>query len=96
MIGTLFFIAGIVFIFFGIIGLFRFDNFYSRALVSSKIDTVGYLSILIGVILKSGWTFLSMKIILILLVTLLVNPLTTHIITRSAYINGLKTRKDSK
>ena len=94
MIGTIFIYIGIAFVSLGIIGLFRFDNFYSRALVASKVDTVGYITILLGVILKSGLSFLSFKILFILLITIIVNPLTTHIIVRSAYISGYKIRKD--
>ena len=94
MIGTIIIYIGIAFVSLGIIGLFRFDNFYSRALVASKVDTVGYITILLGVILKSGLSFLSFKILFILLITIIVNPLTTHIIVRSAYISGYKIRKD--
>lgn len=94
MIGTIIIYIGIAFVSLGIIGLFQFDNFYSRALVASKVDTVGYITILLGVILKSGLSFLSFKILFVLLITLIVNPLTTHIIVRSAYISGYKIRKD--
>ena len=94
MIGTIIITIGIGFVSLGIIGLFRFDNFYARALAASKVDTVGYITILVGVILKSGLTFLSLKIGILLVITLIINPLTTHMITRSAYVSGYTVRKD--
>ena len=94
MVGTIIIAIGIGFVSLGIIGLFRFDNFYARALAASKVDTVGYITILVGVIFKSGLTFLSLKIGILLVITLIINPLTTHIITRSAYVSGYTVRKD--
>lgn len=94
MLGSIVIYIGIGFVTLGIIGLFRFDNFYARALAASKVDTVGYITILIGVIIKSGFTFLSLKVAILLGITLLVNPLTTHMITRSAYVSGYTVRKE--
>ena len=85
---------GIAFVSLGIIGLYRFDNFYARILSASKVDTVCYITVLIGVMLKQGVSFFSAKVAFIILITLLVNPLTTHIITRSAYKSGYRIRKD--
>lgn len=92
--GTIIIYIGLIFVAFGIVGLFRFDNFYTRALTASKVDTVGYITILIGVMLKSGFTFLSLKIGVLLVITLIINPLTTHMITRSAYISGYTIKKE--
>jgi len=94
MLGTMIIYIGIGFVTLGIIGLFRFDNYYARALAASKVDTVGYITILMGVILKSGFTFLSLKIAILLVITLIINPLTTHMITRSAYVSGYTVRKE--
>lgn len=92
--GTIIIYIGLIFVTFGIVGLFRFDNFYTRALTASKVDTVGYITILIGVMLKSGFTFLSLKIGVLLVITLIINPLTTHMITRSAYVSGYTIKKE--
>ncbi len=95
MIGSIIITIGLVFVSLGIIGLFRFDNFYARVLAASKVDTVGYITILVGVILKSGFSYFSLKVGVLLIITLIVNPLTTHIITRSAYVSGYTVRKDT-
>lgn len=87
-------IIGVVFVSIGVIGIYRFKNFYSRALVASKVDTVGYMTLMIGIILRSGLDFFSAKVFVILIITMLVNPLITHSIVRSAYISGYKIGKD--
>ena len=92
--GTIIIYIGLIFVAFGIVGLFRFDNFYTRALTASKVDTVGYITILIGVMLKSGFNFLTLKVGVLLVITLIVNPLTTHMITRSAYVSGYTIKKE--
>jgi multicomponent Na+:H+ antiporter subunit G len=92
--GTIIIYIGLIFVSFGIVGLFRFDNFYTRALTASKVDTVGYITILFGVMIKSGFTFLSLKVGVLLVITLIINPLTTHMITRSAYVSGYTIKKE--
>ena len=82
---------GIVFMTFGIIGIFRFKNFYSRILITSKIETVGFITVMAGIIVKSGVGFFSLKILLIIVLFMLSNPLSTHAIGRSAFISRLFT-----
>ncbi len=93
-IGNIIILIGIIFVSIGVIGIFRFDNYFARALVASKVDTVGYITLMLGVIVKSGFRFFSFKLLVILIITFLVNPLITHAIVRSAYISGSKGRKE--
>lgn len=83
-----------IFIVIGVFGTYRFKNFYQRALISSNVDTVGYLTLMFGVIIKNGFSFFSLKVLFILLITLIINPLVSHAIVRSAYISGYKIGKD--
>lgn len=94
IIGDVIILAGIVFISFGVYGIFKFKNFYSRILVSSKVDTVGFFTIMSGVVLKQGLSYFSLKILMILLIMLVIFPLTTHSIARSAYLSGYKIKKE--
>ena len=77
--------AGIVLMLFGVIGVFRFKDFYPRILVSAKVDTVGAITLMIGLAIKHGVSFFSLKLILLVLLILILNPLAAHIIARSAY-----------
>ena len=84
---------GMLFILFGVIGLLRFRNFYARILVTAKIDTVGVITILIGIAVRNGFSFFSLKVLLLMAVILIVNPLASHMIARAAFLSGYKTQK---
>lgn len=88
VIGLALMIIAIVIMFIGIFGMFRFNNFYARVLVASKIDTVGYITLLIGAMIYRGWSFYSFKVAFIILLMIMVNPLTSHAIARSAKRSG--------
>jgi multicomponent Na+:H+ antiporter subunit G len=94
IIGTIIIWIGISFIAIGVFGIYRFKNFYPRILVVSKIDTVGNITLMIGVVVKNGFTFFSLKVLLILLIMTVINPLSTHSIARSAYFSGYRIRKE--
>ena len=93
-VGLIFIIIGFIFIIFGIIGIYRFKDFYSRILVGSLIDTAGFTCVMVGVMIYKGFSFFSLKVFLILSVVLLLNPVSTHSITKSAYFSRYHIRKD--
>ena len=88
--GNIIIIIGIIFMFFGIIGLFRFKNFYGRILVSALIDPVAVFTIIIGLAVKHGFDFISFKLLLIIILMLIINPIIIHMTARSAYLSGYK------
>lgn len=94
MIGNCLILLGLFFATLGVLGIYRFDHFYSRALAASKVDTVGYITTLIGFCFKEGLSSFTFKVAAILIITLLINPLVTHSVVRSAYISGYKPRKE--
>ena len=79
---------GIAFMVFGVVCIFWLRDFYPRILVASKIDTVGLLTFLLGVCLQHGFSFFSAKVLLIVIIILVLNPLVAHIVARSAYLSG--------
>lgn len=94
VIGNILIILSIIFISFGVFGIFRFKDFYPRILISSKVDTVGLLTMMAGIIVRSGFTFFSAKVLLIVLLFVITNPLSTHSIARSAYNGGHKPKEE--
>ena len=88
IVGDIIVIAGIVFILFGVIGIIKFKDFYTRILVTSKIDTVGVITTVIGTAVKHGISFFSLKVLLLMGIMIIINPLATHMIARSAYLSG--------
>ena len=89
-VGEIIIIIGTIFMLFGVIGIFRFRRFFPRLLVVAKIDTVGALTVVIGVMLKQGLNFFSLRVLLLLMLLLIVNPMVTYIIGRSAYLSGYR------
>ncbi|AKL96417.1 multisubunit sodium/proton antiporter, MrpG subunit [Clostridium aceticum] len=94
MLGYIVMGLGIIFITFGVYGVFRFKDFYSRILIASKVDTAGFVTLLIGVMIANGRLFFSLKILFILLITIIANPLVSHSIARSAFLSGYKVKED--
>jgi len=89
VLGYIIICVGIVFMLFGIIGIFqRGKDFYYRLLVACKIDTVGMLTICIGMIVRHGFSFFSGKVLLIVIIIMVLNPLVAHVIGREAQKSG--------
>ncbi|MGV8144954.1 MAG: monovalent cation/H(+) antiporter subunit G [Alkaliphilus sp.] len=78
-----------IYIFFGLIGLFRFNNVYTRFLVSSKIDTVAFITIIFAIMIKTGFEPITLKLFVVLIFFMISNPVSIHMIVKSAYDNGL-------
>ncbi|SHJ82856.1 monovalent cation/H(+) antiporter subunit G [Paramaledivibacter caminithermalis] len=85
-----------IYILFGIVGIFRFSNMYSRLLTSSKIDTVASITILLALIFYNGFSVFSLRLFLILIFVIITCPISNHVIARSAYLNGIIIEKEGK
>jgi multicomponent Na+:H+ antiporter subunit G len=94
LIGNILIGLGLAFILFGILCFFRFRNFYARVLVASIVDTMGFLTVLIGTALRSQGIFPLLKILLLGFTILFINPITTHKIARSAYLSGYRVNQE--
>lgn len=90
MIANLFIGLSWVFMLIGVAGLFRLDGIYTRILSTSKIDSVTVITLMIGLILKSGFSGMTAKLVIILVFYLLTNPITGQIIAHSAWRNGIQ------
>ena len=88
IIGNIFIGIGLFFMFFGAVGVFKFKNFYTRMMAASKVDTVGMMTFVLGMSFRTGFTFFTAKMWLIVIITLILNPLVTHVVTRAAYESG--------
>ena len=96
VLSYMFMAAGVLFMLFGATGLLQFKTFYLRILVASKIDTVGVLTLIIGIALRHGVSFFTGKLLLIVIIMLILNPLVAHILARSAYLSGQTADEDSQ
>lgn len=86
----LFLAAGCFFTIVAAIGVVRFPDFYSRIHPAGKADTLGQGLILLGLIIHEGLTFVSVKLLMIIVFIFIVNPTATHAIVKAAYLAGIK------
>ncbi|MBL4940667.1 MAG: monovalent cation/H(+) antiporter subunit G [Colwellia sp.] len=73
----------------GGIGIIRFPDFYTRMHAVGITDTLGAGLILIGLMLLSTDLLVFAKLVMILLLTLLIGPTTSHVLAKAALHNGL-------
>ncbi|MCL2226563.1 MAG: monovalent cation/H(+) antiporter subunit G [Oscillospiraceae bacterium] len=85
LIGNIVTIIGLAVMLTGVVGLYKFKDFYLRLLVLAKIDTVGAITFMIGIIIRHGFSSFSLKVLLIMVLFIILNPLTAHILARAAY-----------
>jgi multicomponent Na+:H+ antiporter subunit G len=89
IIVTAFLIAGTFFFITGTIGLLRFPDLYTRMHATGKCDTLGAGLVLMGLTLYEGFSFISIKILFIMIFILIANPTATHAIAKAAYTSGI-------
>ncbi len=89
-IGSFFIIIGIIFDFFGCVGLIRFPDVYNRLQASAKCVTLGTCGILLGLFCFKGLTATGIKALLCLAFILLTAPVSAHALARGAYRSGVK------
>ena len=78
--------VGVGFVLIGSLGMVRFRDIYSRLQASGVSDNAGLGLILIGLILHSGWQRHDITLLLLLLLMLITNPIVTHSVARSAFV----------
>lgn len=80
--------VGVGFVIIGSIGILRFRDIHSRLQASGVSDNAGLGLILIGLILHSGWERHDITLLLLLFILLITNPIVTHSVARSAFVQG--------
>jgi len=74
----------------GGIGMLRLPDFYTRMHAASVTDTPATILILAGLVLQSGLSLISAKLVVILAFLLFTSPTATHALARAALHDGLK------
>ncbi|MFC1645864.1 monovalent cation/H(+) antiporter subunit G [Candidatus Omnitrophota bacterium] len=90
LIGLIIISIGLVFDFFGCVGLMRLPDIYNRLQAATKCVTLGTCFILAGTMVMSGFTALSMKALICMIFILLTSPTAAHAIAKGAYKAGVK------
>lgn len=79
----------------GMLGMFRFKGVYSRILNSSKIDSVAIITLTLALMVRTGVSMMTLKLVVILVFYLLTNPVTSQIIASSAKRNGVPHEREA-
>ena len=91
-------LAGLFFLTVAAIGMIRFPDFFTRSHALSLTDTLGAFLVLFGLALHQGPNLSALKILLILILIFLINPVISHATVKAALRAGIKpwTRDDTK
>lgn len=91
------FIAGLLLLIFGVIifitevfGVFKFRYVLNRMQVAATGDTLGIGVSLLGLMLLSGFRFVTLKLGLIIVFLWCASPVSTHLISRLEYTTNEK------
>jgi multicomponent Na+:H+ antiporter subunit G len=78
------------------IGVVRFPDFYTRMHAAGKADTLGQSLIFLALIIYDGFSPLSLKLFLIIILFYLINPAATHFVAQAAYLARLRPFEKTK
>jgi len=95
IIGIIFITVGIVFDFFGCLGLVRLPDVYNRLQASTKCVTLGTCSIMFGTFLIVGVTTAGIKTLVCIVFLLLTAPVSAHVLARGAHKSRVKLCEES-
>ena len=94
-IGEFIICLGFALILIGVLAQMKNNGFYKKVLLASIIDSAGVILVFIGIMLRQGFNMFTLKVLIILLVMLMINPLATHKLTRSAHLSHLGEKNDN-
>ena len=83
-------IPGLFFAVTGAVGLFKLPDFFTRMHAASVADTSCAALILIGLMLNSGFSLITVKLVFILLLLWFTGPISSHSLVKAARASGLE------
>ena len=83
IIAALLMLAGLFVLGVATIGIFRFSTMLNRIHIAAKCDTLGALLVLSSLIVLSGFTIFSLKLLLVIIFLWLSNPVSSHLVARA-------------
>ena len=90
ILSMIFIVAGLFFLIVAAIGVIRLPDVFSRAHAISLTDSLGAFLTLIGIALHEGLSTNILKILVVLSLLYIINPVITHATIRAALRSGLK------
>ncbi len=96
MIVNILLIIAWIYIIIGMFGIFKFKALHARLLSSTTIDTVASLTIFIALMVYIKDLSFIIRLLLIVVFMLITNPISNHVIIRSAYLNGISVKEEEE
>src|SRR5687768_608689 len=97
LIGIVLIVVGLFFLTVGAIGMIRLPDMFSRSHAVGLTDSVGALFLLTGLAVYQGFGANMVRVLIVLALLYLLNPVITHAMVRAAIRSGFKpwTRENS-
>ncbi|WP_445476108.1 monovalent cation/H(+) antiporter subunit G [Methanococcoides methylutens] len=92
---TILLLIGVFFVFLGMLGLLRLPDVYNRLHATTKIGTLGVVSVMMSILLKVGFSPIGVKAITVAFFVFLTAPIAAHMIGRAAHRHGVGLCKGS-
>ena len=90
-------VVGLSFLVVGSIGMLRLPDAFSRAHALSLTDSLGAVFVLAGLAVYEGFSFNLLRILVVLVLVYVLNPVIAHATIRAAYRSGLRpTKRETK
>ncbi len=89
ILASIFIGLGVISILIGALGLIRLPDVYARIHAAGIIDTAGVAFFILGMICLSGWSLVTVKLILIGIFLFFTSPISGHAIARVAHLSGI-------
>jgi multicomponent Na+:H+ antiporter subunit G len=83
-------LSGSAFTLIGAIGTLRFPDFWSRLHAASVSESAGMILLVSGMCLHSGFTLITVKLIIIAIFIFMTGPTSTHAVASAALTSGEK------
>ena len=90
ILSALFIFAGVNVIITALVGNYRFSYVLNRMQVGATADTMGAILVLIGLIIKVGWSMISLKLSIMIIFFWVAGPVASHYLARTEVIANEK------
>ncbi len=90
LIAIVFILAGLFFLIVAAIGMLRLPDVFTRSHALSLTDSLGAFLVLAGLAIYQGFSLNLLKILVVLALLYLLNPVVSHATIRAALRSGLK------
>jgi multicomponent Na+:H+ antiporter subunit G len=86
-------LSGSFFVIVGAVGTLRFPDFWSRMHAVSITDSAGVLLLFAGMCMQTGFTLITVKLVIIGVFLFITGPTATHAIANAALVSGLRPKE---